>query len=73
MKFSSYNFVLNEAPNNNDAMHVGNMVLNEVPNSNDTTYSEKCTLNYHEHKTILNGSCIYVVIMQKSQFAGDKR
>ena len=35
MKFCSYNFVLNEAPNNNDVMHVANIMLNEVPNSND--------------------------------------
>ena len=30
-----YNFVLNETPNNNDIMHVGNIMLNEVPNSSD--------------------------------------
>ena len=27
--------MLNEAPNNNDVMHVANIMLNEVPNSND--------------------------------------
>ena len=37
MKFCSYNFVLNEAPNNNDVTHVANIMLNEVPNSNDAT------------------------------------
>ena len=41
MKFCSYKFVLNEAPNNNIyinvVMYVGNIVLNEVPNSNDAT------------------------------------
>ena len=37
MKFCSYKFVLNEAPNNNVVMYVGNIVLNEVPNSNDAT------------------------------------
>ena len=36
-KFYSYNFVLNEAPNNNDVMRIANIVLNEVPNSNDAT------------------------------------
>ena len=36
MKFCSYNFMLNKAPNNNDVMHVANIVLNEAPNSNDT-------------------------------------
>ena len=34
--FCSYNFVLNEVPNNNDVKHVANIVLNEVPNCNDT-------------------------------------
>ena len=34
VKFCSYNFVLNKAPNNSDIMCVENMV---VPNSNDTT------------------------------------
>ena len=29
--------MLNEAPNNNDVMHVANIMLNEVPNSNDAT------------------------------------
>ena len=29
--------MLNEAPNNNDVMHVENIVFNEVPNSNDAT------------------------------------
>ena len=37
MKFCSYNFVLNEAPNNNDIMRVANIVLNEAPFSNDAT------------------------------------
>ena len=32
-----YNFVLNEAPNNNDVIHVANIVLNDAPNSNDAT------------------------------------
>ena len=35
MKFCSYNFVLNKAPNNNDVKHVANNMLNEVPNSHD--------------------------------------
>ena len=30
-----YNCVLNETPNNNDIMHVGNIMLNKVPNSSD--------------------------------------
>ena len=37
MKFCSYNFMLNEAPNNNDLMCVTNIMLNEAPNSNDAT------------------------------------
>ena len=37
MKFCSYNFVLNEAPNNIDVTCVANIVLNEAPNSNDAT------------------------------------
>ena len=37
MKFCSYNFVLNEVPNNNDITCVANIVLNEVPYSNDAT------------------------------------
>ena len=37
IKFCSYNFVLNKAPNNIDITHVANIVLNEPPNSNDTT------------------------------------
>ena len=32
MKFCSYNFVLNEAPNNNDVKRVANNVFNEAPN-----------------------------------------
>ena len=35
--FCSYNFVLNEAPNNNDVKRVANNVFNEAPNSNDAT------------------------------------
>ena len=43
MKSSSYNFVLNEAPNNNDVTHVANIVLNEAPNSNDAMrVGKKC-------------------------------
>ena len=30
--------MLNEAPNNNDFMHMVNIVLNDVPNSNNATY-----------------------------------
>ena len=37
MKFCSYNFVLNEAPNNNDVKRAVNNVFNEAPNSNDAT------------------------------------
>ena len=37
MKFCSYNFMLNEVPDNNDVNHVANIVLNKVPNSNDAT------------------------------------
>ena len=37
MKFCSYNFELNEAPNNNDVKRVANNVFNEAPNSNDAT------------------------------------
>ena len=37
MKFCSYNFVLNEVPNNNDVKRLANIVLNEAPNSNDAT------------------------------------
>ena len=29
--------MLNEAPNNNDLMHVANIILNKAPNSNDAT------------------------------------
>ena len=36
IKFCSYNFVLNEMPNN-DVKYVANIVLNEAPNSNDAT------------------------------------
>ena len=38
IKFFSYNFVLNEVPNNNDVMRIANIVLNEETNSNDATY-----------------------------------
>ena len=34
----SYSFVLNEAPNNNDVMHIANIVLNKAPNINDDTH-----------------------------------
>ena len=33
--FYSYNFVLNEAPNNIDITCVANIMLNKEPNSND--------------------------------------
>ena len=36
IKFCSNNFVLNEAPNNNDVTCIEN-VLNKAPSSNDTT------------------------------------
>ena len=38
MKFCSYNFVLNEAPNNNDIMRIANIMLNKAPYSNDATH-----------------------------------
>ena len=38
IKFCSYNFVLNEEPNNNDITRVANIVFKEVPNSNDATH-----------------------------------
>ena len=60
--------MLNEAPNNNDIIHVANIVLNEVPNSNDR---EQCTLNCNGRTTILNGD--YIAIMQKSRLTRDKR
>ena len=37
MKFCSYNFVFNQAPNNNDIKRVANIMLNEELNRNDTT------------------------------------
>ena len=33
----SYNFVLNQSPNNNDVAWVANVMLNEASNSNDAT------------------------------------
>ena len=36
IKFCTYNFMLNEAPNNNDVTHIANTMVNEEPNSNDT-------------------------------------
>ena len=38
IKFFSNDFVLNEAPNNNNIKCVVNIVLNEAPNSNDSTH-----------------------------------
>ena len=38
MKLCSYNFVLNEVPNNSDVTHVENMVSNKVLNSNDAKH-----------------------------------
>ena len=35
--FCSYNYVLNEKPNNNDVKRIANIVLNEALNCNDTT------------------------------------
>ena len=49
MKFCSYNFVLNEAPNNDDVKRVANIMLNEAPNSNDTT----CVENNNMHLTAM--------------------
>ena len=44
MKFFSYNFMLNEVPNNKEVMCVANIMLNDVPNSNDATLVGKmCT------------------------------
>ena len=37
IKFCSYNFMLNQAPNNTDIAHVTNIVLNKVPNSSNAT------------------------------------
>ena len=37
IKFCSYNFMLNEAPNNNDVKRIANIVLNKAPNSHDAT------------------------------------
>ena len=37
IKFCSYSFVLNKAPNNKDITHIANIILNKAPNSNDTT------------------------------------
>ena len=37
IRFCSYNFVLNEVPNNNDVICIANNVLNDAPNSNDAT------------------------------------
>ena len=36
-KFCSYNFMLNEAPKNNDVMRRAIIVLNKAPYSNDAT------------------------------------
>ena len=38
MRCCSYNFVLNEAPNENVVVCVASIVLKEAPNSNDTMY-----------------------------------
>ena len=38
MKFCSHNFVLNEAPNNNDIKRVPNILLNKAPNSNNAMH-----------------------------------
>ena len=37
MMFCNYNFMLNEAPNNNDIASIANSMLNKVSNSNDIT------------------------------------
>ena len=45
MRFHSYNFTLNEVPNNNNIMCVANVVLNEMPNNDDITRVGNVVLN----------------------------
>ena len=64
MQLCSYNFVLNEPPNNIDVTHIANVVLNEVTNSNDAMSTTNNVRLTTKHTTILNGG--YIAIMLKS-------
>ena len=71
MQLCSYNFVLNEPPNNNDVMRIANIVLNEVTNSNDAMSATNNVCLTTKHTTILNGG--YIAIMRKSRLTRDNR
>ena len=71
--FCTYNFVFNEARNNNDIKTVANTVLNEVPYCNDAT----CVGN-NVHLTAAGAqkffvAASYIAIMQKSRLTRDER
>ena len=57
MKFCSYHFVMNEAPNNNSVKRVANIVLNKAPNSNNAT----CVGN-NVRLTAVMGARLYLII-----------
>ena len=57
----SYNFVLSEAPNNNDVTRVGNIMLNETPNSNDAMH-----VGNNVHLTAMGAQQFSMVAIQPS-------
>ena len=71
--YCRYNFMLNEVPNNNDAMRIANIVLNEVPNSHDVTCvaNNVCLTTMGTQQFSMVAS--YIAIMQNSQLTRDER
>ena len=64
--FCSYNFVLNEASNNNDVKRVVNIVLNKAPNCNDAT----CIGN-NVHLTAVGTQQFFMAAIQPSYRKAD--
>ena len=61
IKFCSHNFMLNEAPNNDDVTRIANIMLNKAPNSNDAT----CIAN-NVHLTTMGAQQFSMVTIQPS-------
>ena len=66
MKFCSYNFVFNKAPNNKDIMHLVNILVKNVSNSNVAMHVVN---NVH----LAAMGTQQIAIMQTSRLTGDKR
>ena len=73
IKLCSYNFMLKEAPNNNDSTCIANNELNEAPNKNGATgVANNMRLATIGAKQFLM-AIVYPIIIQKSQLTRDER